>query len=338
MVLDRDAAGQPGGDEVGHLHRAALAPDAIPPTTTSSFNPAAGQNLKANQLVALAATDNAGGSGVKTTYYRIDSGAWVAGTSFTVSGDGLHTFSYYSVDNANNPETTHVSNSFRIDTVAPVTSNTAINGSSYTGAQTFTLSWADTGGSGVASTWYKLDGAPTFTQGTSIAVAAPASGSVAHSIQWYSIDNAGNPETTKSVAFTVQAATGSHGTQAFTTVGTSTFTIPAGVTSLTIDVLGGGGDGGITQPSGAGATGGTATFTYGSLSTSASGGNGGGNSDSSSKVGVGGSGGQQRALGPCVPRWPGPLVPLVSPAAGIRLTRTVRHGRRWRSSERGARK
>jgi hypothetical protein len=75
-------------------------------------------------------------------------------------------------------------------------------------------------------------------------------------------------------------------------VGTSTFTIPAGVTSLTIDVLGGGGDGGITQPSGAGATGGSATFTYGSLSTSASGGNGGGNSDSSSKVGVGGTGGQ----------------------------------------------
>ena len=72
---------------------------------------------KATQAVTLTATD--AGSGVKATYYKIDAGAFAAATSFTVTGDGLHTFSYYSVDNANNTETTHVSNSFRIDTVAP---------------------------------------------------------------------------------------------------------------------------------------------------------------------------------------------------------------------------
>ena len=95
--------------------------DTTPPVTTPSFNPAANANYNANQPVTLIATDS--GSGVATTYWRIDSGSWSAGTTFTVSGDGLHTFSYYSVDSANNTESTHVSNQFRIDTVAPATTS-----------------------------------------------------------------------------------------------------------------------------------------------------------------------------------------------------------------------
>ena len=131
----------------------------------------------------------------------------MAGTSFTVTGEGLHTFSYYSVDNANNTETTKVSNQFRIDTVAPVTTNTAVGGTTYTGAQTFTLAAADTGGSGVASTWYQLDSG-AWTAGTSVAVAAPVSGSAPHTINWYSRDVATNQEVTKSVSFTVAAPVG----------------------------------------------------------------------------------------------------------------------------------
>ena len=175
--------------------------DTTPPTTTSSFNPAAGANFRSNQPVTLTATD--GGTGVKSTHYRIDSGTYVQGTSFLVT-EGLHTFSYYSVDNANNTETAHVSNSFRVDTVAPVTTSTATNGASYTGAQTFTFSAADTAGSGVASTWYQLD-AGVWTVGTSVAVSAPASGSASHTLSWYSLDIAGNPEVTRSATFTVAA-------------------------------------------------------------------------------------------------------------------------------------
>jgi predicted CXXCH cytochrome family protein len=175
--------------------------DTTPPTTTSSFNPAANVLFKSSQPVTLTASDS--GSGVKATYYRIDSGAFAQGTAFSVSGDGLHTFSYYSVDNANNTEATHVSNQFRIDTVAPVTANNAVTGASYSGARTFTLTAADSG-SGVASTWYKLDSG-VFTSGTSVTVSAPATGSISHTISWYSLDNAGNQETTKSVTFTVAA-------------------------------------------------------------------------------------------------------------------------------------
>jgi predicted CxxxxCH...CXXCH cytochrome family protein len=212
-----DVAGnQEGTKTVTFTVAAALVVDATAPATTSSFNPAAGANFKTNQTVTLTATD--AGSGVKATYYKVDSGAFVQETSFTVNGDGVHTFSYYSVDNANNTETTHVSNSFRIDTVAPVTTSDATNGATYTGAKTFTFSATDSG-SGVASTWYKLDTA-AFVSGNSIAVAAPSSGSVSHTLSWYSIDNAGNQETTKVVTFTVQAA--AVVTTTVTLVGTNT--------------------------------------------------------------------------------------------------------------------
>jgi predicted CxxxxCH...CXXCH cytochrome family protein len=189
-------------NSVAFTVQAVAAVDTTPPTTSSSFNPAANAYFRTAQTVNLTATD--AGSGVKTTYYRIDSGSFGTGSAFTVSGDGVHTFSYYSVDNANNTETTHVSNSFRIDTVAPVTASTATAGATYVGGQTFTLTATDTGGSGVAGTWYKLD-AGAYTAGASIAVAAPASGSASHTLSWYSVDNAGNQEATKSVAFTVQA-------------------------------------------------------------------------------------------------------------------------------------
>jgi predicted CxxxxCH...CXXCH cytochrome family protein len=215
--------------------------DAVPPVTTSSFTPAANANLKANQTVNLTATD--AGSGVKTTYYRIDSGSFVAGTSFTVSGDGLHTFSYYSVDNANNTEATHVSNSFRIDTVVPVTTSTAA-ATTYTGSQTFSFAATDSG-SGIASTWYRLD-AGANTAGTTVTVAAPSSGSASHTLYWYSVDNAGNQEATKSVAFTIQAppvadATAPTTTSSFSPAAGANFKANQSVTLTPTDNVGGSG-------------------------------------------------------------------------------------------------
>ena len=176
--------------------------DTTPPVTTSSFNPAANAVFKANQPVTLSATDNA--SGVKATYYRIDAAAFVQGTSFTVTGEGLHTFGWYSVDNNDNPETAHVSSTFRIDTIAPVTTNSAVAGATYTGGQTFTLTPSDVGGSGVASTAWALDGGGPAS-GTTVTVPAPASASASRTITWYSTDLAGNQEVAKSVTFTVAA-------------------------------------------------------------------------------------------------------------------------------------
>ncbi len=184
--------------------------DVTPPTTVSSFNPAPGAVFRAAQPVTLTATDDAGGSGVKATYFQVDAGGFTAGSSFVVS-EGVHTFSWYSVDVAGNAETVRVSSSFRVDTVPPVTTSTVVGGSAYTGGQTFTLAATDVGGSGVLGTWYQLDGG-TLTAGNTVAVAAPSSGTVLHTLTWYSVDVAGNQETTRSASFTVAAGVPPTGT------------------------------------------------------------------------------------------------------------------------------
>jgi hypothetical protein len=90
--------------------------DSTPPTTTDDA-PSGWQNHPVT--VTLTATDDAGGSGVASTHYTVDGGADQTGTSVSVSGDGTHTVSYYSVDKAGNKETVHAV-TVKIDTTAPV--------------------------------------------------------------------------------------------------------------------------------------------------------------------------------------------------------------------------
>jgi predicted CxxxxCH...CXXCH cytochrome family protein len=77
----------------------------------------------------------------------------------------------------------------------------------------------------------------------------------------------------------------------FTFSASGTFTIPAGVTSLTIDALGGGGEGGSPDFAGTGANGGSASVTYGPMVVVAGGGYGGECAFNTSGNGLGGAGG-----------------------------------------------
>lgn len=74
--------------------------DVTAPTTTSD----ALSTYVGSALISLTATDNAGGSGVAHTYYKIDNGAQVEGTSFTVTTAGMHDIEFWSVDVAGNIE------------------------------------------------------------------------------------------------------------------------------------------------------------------------------------------------------------------------------------------
>jgi photosystem II stability/assembly factor-like uncharacterized protein len=91
--------------------------DTIPPTTTVS----GADDLWHSSDVNLTFT----ATGVAYTEFKIGSGDWTKGTSVTVpapadhSGDGIHTVSYYSVDNAGNTEATQ-SVTVKIDTTKPV--------------------------------------------------------------------------------------------------------------------------------------------------------------------------------------------------------------------------
>ena len=108
----------------------------------------------------------------------------------------VHTLHYRSVDTAGNVETTHFAQ-VRIDTTKPSTISNA-DRPTYVGTFTLVLKPFDDH-SGVASTWYSLDGKP-YEAGTSAQIA----GAGRHTVRFYSTDNAGNTERARSVAVRIK--------------------------------------------------------------------------------------------------------------------------------------
>jgi hypothetical protein len=99
--------------------------DAIAPTALASVSPtpnAAGWNNTASVTVNITAQDNAGGSGIASITYAIDSSTPVtvgaATAAVSVTGDGNHIVSYFARDNAGNTSATQ-SQTVKIDTLAP---------------------------------------------------------------------------------------------------------------------------------------------------------------------------------------------------------------------------
>ncbi|HEX7333238.1 MAG TPA: PQQ-binding-like beta-propeller repeat protein [Pyrinomonadaceae bacterium] len=145
--------------------------------------------------VTLTATDS--GSGVANTFYRIDSGATQTYSGpFTVSGDGNRQIVYWSVDWAGHTESQHFF-TLKLDSVAPSTafSSTGTNGWNgwRTSAVQVTLSPTDAR-SGVAATYYKVDGGPTQTYSGPFMIDESA----VHQVNYWSVDNVGNTEVQKS--------------------------------------------------------------------------------------------------------------------------------------------
>jgi hypothetical protein len=80
--------------------------DSTPPTTIIAMNGTLGKHGWYIGPVVVSFTASDAQSGVLYTMYKIDSGAWTTyANPFTISDDGSHTISYYSVDTAGNAET-----------------------------------------------------------------------------------------------------------------------------------------------------------------------------------------------------------------------------------------
>lgn len=100
--------------------------DSTPPVASvASISPtpnASGLNNSSPVIVNLTAQDNAGGSGVASITYAVDSGiptrVNAANAAVTVSGDGTHVVSYFATDNAGNASSSQ-NLAIKIDTVAP---------------------------------------------------------------------------------------------------------------------------------------------------------------------------------------------------------------------------
>jgi hypothetical protein len=173
--------------------------DAIAPTTQASaaaiqpagwyFNPA---------RVTLTASDS--GSGVSRTNFTVDGGPEQTYTGpFNVSGDGNHQVMYWSTDAVGNVEV-HRAFNITVEANPPITqillSGTAgtTNGW-YRSAVQVSLAPVDTV-SGVQTTFYRVDGG---TLKTYVGTPFNVSGNGLHTINYWSVDKAGNTEITRSL-------------------------------------------------------------------------------------------------------------------------------------------
>ena len=100
-------------------------PDIYPPITNYSIAGTYGQAgwYISNPVLTLTAYDPQGknSSGVAHIYYKVDGGATVEYLApIALVGDGTHTVTYWSVDNAGNVEVAQVSAPYKVDTTAPV--------------------------------------------------------------------------------------------------------------------------------------------------------------------------------------------------------------------------
>jgi hypothetical protein len=145
------------------------------------------------QTVTLDGDDSS--SGVAATYYTIDGGSRQTYVGpFDVSAQGSHAILFWSVDAAGNEEPSQAGY-VNIDAQAPTTTAPVLavdDHSNFThDAWTVTLVPADTQ-SGVAVTYYTVDGGERQTYGGPFAV----SGVGVHPVTYWSVDGVGNIEAT----------------------------------------------------------------------------------------------------------------------------------------------
>ena len=104
-----------------------------------------------------------------------------------VTTQGAHHFEYYASDSLAT-ETVHDAGWVNIDSVAPVTTDNHLT-AALAAPATITLTPSDAS-SGVKWTQYKVDGAASYTTGTSVVLSTPGS----HTVAYRSVDNASNVE------------------------------------------------------------------------------------------------------------------------------------------------
>lgn len=164
--------------------------DAAAPVTTVAVSGVSGEGSYNKADVALSFTANdANGSGVKVTEYRLNGGEWtvVQGT-VVVSAEGRNVIEYRSTDNAGNLELPQ-SVAVWIDATAPAIANVGSSAFYQTDSAVPLNVSATDSLSGVKSIAYALDGANI----ASIAEISPLSLSAGtHTLVVFAEDNAGN--------------------------------------------------------------------------------------------------------------------------------------------------
>lgn len=172
---------------IGETKQLSVKIDKTTPQTADN----APEGWQANDVsVKLTATDAT--SGIAKTLYRINSGEWIEGAAVALTESGEYTIEYYSEDAAGNKEEIKIArNIVKIDKIAPITIDNATTGwVNHTVSVALTASDAH---SGVAHTYYKINDASEFAEGTAIELTEDGE----YFISYYSVDNVGNVEEVK---------------------------------------------------------------------------------------------------------------------------------------------
>jgi hypothetical protein len=166
-------------------------------------------NYVESALVTINATDTQ--SGVKTTEYQLDSGAWtVYNEPFSVTARGAHTVNYRATDVAGNTSPAGMKNFTVVDPpnpdTTPPTVTSAVSGDkdpngNYIGSATVALTATDTE-SGVDKVEYSLDGAAFTRYSTPVRVTTNG----AHTVRYRATDVAGNTSPEGTASFTIVTA------------------------------------------------------------------------------------------------------------------------------------
>ena len=162
---------------------------------------------KSDVIVNLTATDNI--SGITKIEYSFDGTNWITYKgSFTITTEGTTTIYYRSTDVAGNMEAMKTEN-IKIDKTPPATDLTIGThyvdsvGNIYVTSNTgFTLTATDSV-SGVAHTYYRVNGGNWTEHFGAFNVTGPIG---TYTIEYYSVDVAGNEETPKSITVILEQA------------------------------------------------------------------------------------------------------------------------------------
>lgn len=159
--------------------------DTVPPVTTDNA-PTGWQTDPVN--VVLQATD--AGSGVASTYYSLDGGAYTSGNSISISSERIHALRYYSEDRTGNKEAVK-EKIIQIDLTAPTITMPDITKVLISDALNYPIAVSDAT-SGLDSVSVTLDGMPA----SNLIKAAPLSLTLGiHPIVVTASDKAGNSVT-----------------------------------------------------------------------------------------------------------------------------------------------
>ncbi len=178
-----------------------VAGDINPPTTLCILSGVTGSHgwYRSNVMVTLNTTDDV--TGVNATYYKIDNEVWQRyNNPFTISTNGVHILSFYSVDNYGNIEKIKTKR-IKIDKTTPWT-EIMVRGNITNGRYVDHVIIAFVGHdsySGIDKIMYRIDGRKWNEYHAAIHIWREGK----HVIEYYAIDKAGNEEAINSFNFKI---------------------------------------------------------------------------------------------------------------------------------------